>query len=338
MKIKAEQLEQHLSKGVKPAYLITGDEPLLVQEACDQIRAAYRSAGFEERELYHGEKGDLEAFAQAGDSMSLFANLTLHEFRFTDKLKKEHGDTFADWAERNIDDQRLLISAPKLDASTTKTAWYKRLEPHIVEVVIWPVAENQLLGWLKQRARKLNLNLSDNILKAVEERVQGNLLAGSQELERLALIYETDSDEQSLIDSIADNARFDVYKLMDQCLFGQTDKVIRMLRALELEGESPARIGWLISNELTKIAQMAWRYHQGANMEQIFGQYRIWSSKKGVYRAALDRHSVFVWQRLLARSLKLDKLIKGQEKGDPWLECRELILLIAGKALWHKAG
>lgn len=336
MKLKPEQLSRHLEDKMLPVYLVSGDEPLLVQEACDQIRLAAKDRGFTERELMHGDKGDTDALLSASATMSLFAELKLVEFRFTKTPAAEFCKAFLSWCGNPPEDQCLLISCPKLDKKAMNKSWYKTLEKLGTHITVWPIETKNLPGWLAQRARKKGLTLQPEALNVLAERVEGNLLAAQQEVERLALLY---SNQQAITpemmkEYVADNARFDSFELLEVSFAGDAKKLSRILSGLKLEGEAVARINALLTFELRKLTKMAWDCQQGELPAQVLQKYYVWGNKKDAYARSLQRYPVTVWQRLLSRCLELDKIIKGQQSGEAWVAIESLLLQIAGKGLW----
>jgi len=336
MKLKPEQLSRHLDDKFSPVYLVSGDEPLLVQESCDQIRLAAKNKGFAERELLHGDKGDGEVLTSASETMSLFAELKLYEYRLPKTPTVEFANAFLSWCENPADDQCLLISCPKLDKKATNKVWYKKLEQLGVHITVWPVESKNLPGWLAQRARKKGLNLESDALNVLSERVEGNLLAAQQEVERLSLLYaDTDTITNTMMrDYVGDNARYDSFELLEASFNGDAKRLTRILTGLKLEGEAVAKINGLLTYELRNLTKMSWDHSQGEAPAQLMQKYYIWGNKKEGYIKSLKRYPVHIWQRLLARCLVLDKMIKGQHSGEPWIAMESLLLQISGNGLW----
>jgi len=340
MKLKTEQLSRHLSENLLPVYLVSGDEPLLIQESCDQIRNAASKNGFSERELLHGDKGDGDILLSASETMSLFAEQKIYEFRLPKAPAAEFCKAFLTWCENPPQDQILLISCAKLDKKSTNKVWYKKLEQLGVHIAIWPVEAKNLPGWLAQRAAKKGLNLEPEALKVLAERVEGNLLAAQQEVERLSLLYpNNDTLNASLTASqmreyVGDNSRFDSFELLEASFAGDAKRLTRILTGLKLEGEAVAKINGLLTYELRNLTKMAWDCQQGELPAKVMQKYHVWGNKKDGYGKSLSRYPVSVWQRILARCLELDKMIKGQQKGEPWVALESLLLQISGHSLW----
>ncbi len=336
MKLKIEQLSRHLSEHCLPVYLVSGDEPLLIQEACDQIRSMTNQKGFTERELLHGDKGDCDTLLSASETMSLFAEQKIYEFRLAKAPTVDFTKAFLSWCENPPEDQILLISCAKLDKKSMNKPWYKLLAKLGVHIEIWPVDAKNLPGWLAQRARKKGLNLDADALNVLAERVEGNLLAAQQEVERLSLLYANqDAISAAMMrEYVGDNSRFDTFELLEASFAGDAKRLTRILTGLRHEGEAVAKINGLLTYELRNLTKMAWDCEQGEMPAQVMQKYYVWGNKKDGYGKSLRRYPLNVWQRILARCLELDKMIKGQQKGDAWTAMESLLLQISGNGLW----
>ncbi len=337
MKLKPEQLSRHLDENLYPVYLVSGDEPLLIQESCDLIRNAAREKGFLERELLHGDKGDEDILLSASETMSLFAQQKIYEFRFQNVPAKAFCDAFIAWSEAPPEEQLLLISCTRLDNKSMKKDWYRKLEQTGIHLTIWPVDSKNLPGWVDRRARKSGLKLESKALKVLTDRVEGNLLAAQQEIERLSLLYvNTDTISATMMeDYVGDNSRFDSFELLEASFSGNAERLTRILTGLKLEGEPAARINGLLTYELRNLTKMAWDCAQGESPSKVVQKYHVWGNKKAGYTKSLLRYPVAVWQRILSRCLEIDKTVKGQTKGDPWVALESLLLQISGHRLWN---
>lgn len=336
MKLKLEQLGRHLEDKFSRVYLVSGDEPLLIQEACDLIRKRAKEKGFLERELFHGNKGDAEGLSSASETLSLFAEQKLYEFRLPKVPSVEFTKAFLNWCENPPEDQCLLISCPKLDKKVTSKPWYKKLEQLGVHISIWPVETKELPGWISQRAKTKGLILEPKALNVLVERVEGNLLAAQQEIERLSLLYSDKAPitDDMMRDYVGDNARFDSFELLEASFAGDARRLIRILNGLKLEGEAVAKINGLLVYELRKLTKMAWDYQQGSSISQLMQKHYVWGAKKEGYTRSLNRYPLGAWQRFLSLCLELDKMIKGQQTGEPWVAMESLLLQISGNGLW----
>ncbi|MCP3675286.1 MAG: DNA polymerase III subunit delta, partial [Gammaproteobacteria bacterium] len=243
---------------------------------------------------------------------------------------------FLSWCDNPPEDQFLLISCAKLDKKSMSKPWYKLLAKLGVHVEIWPVDTKNLPGWLAQRARKKGLNLDADALNVLAERVEGNLLAAQQEVERLSLLYANQDTISAAMmrEYVGDNSRFDTFELLEASFAGDAKRLTRILTGLRHEGEAVAKINGLLTYELRNLTKMAWDCEQGEMPAQVMQKYYVWGNKKDGYGKSLRRYPLNVWQRILARCLELDKMIKGQQKGDAWTAMESLLLQISGNGLW----
>ncbi|MGD8999563.1 MAG: DNA polymerase III subunit delta [Granulosicoccaceae bacterium] len=340
MKLKAEQLDSHLAAGLVPVYIVSGDELLLVQEAADAIRAAARQQGYATRELMHVDKSfDWQQLLDAAGTMSLFAERKIVELRMpTGKPGDAGRKALMAWCERPPEDTLLLIITGKLDAATQKTKWYTTLEQAGVALTLWPLELRQLPGWLGARLRQRGLEADAAALDLLAERVEGNLLAAAQEIEKLHLLHgEGRLRVDDIADAVTDNARFDIYRLMDTALEGDSLKTARTLERLREEGIEPVLVLWVIARELRTLAQMATDCAppgggrpDPAAVDQAMTRARVWQRRKILIKKALMRHGPKRWQAFVLAAGHADKVIKGQAPGNVWDELLQLCLAVTG--------
>ncbi len=340
MKLKPEQLKQHLSSGLAPLYLVGGDEPLLIQEACDAIRAAARREGFSERELFTVEPGfDWGTLHEAGAAMSLFSERKLIELRLpSGKPGDKGGKALVAYADQPAPDNLLLIQAGKIEASSRNTKWYKALDKAGAVIQVWPLEPRQLPGWTMRRMQGCGLQPSQEAVTLLVERVEGNLLACAQEIEKLLLLYGPRVlTVEEVANSVADSARFDIYKLVDGALQGDVARTVRIVEGLQGEGVEPVLVLWALSREIRSMASMAFEMSRGSRIEPVLAKWRVWEKRKPLVRAGLQRHSVRVWQQLLRQAADVDGVIKGVRTGNRWDELLQLSLALGGVRLCSAA-
>ncbi len=332
MRLRNDQLAGQLKRGLAPIYLISGDEPLQLQEAADEVRAAARAQGFTEREVIDSVSGfDWADLNAAAESLSLFGDRRLLDLRLSSpKLGTEGAKALAAYADNPPRDTVLLITLPKLEQAQTNSQWYKRLDRDGVVVQIWPVEGQRLPPWIEQRLRRAGLVPETGVVEMLADRVEGNLLAASQEIEKLLLQYGPGVvSQEQLAASVADSARFDVFGLVDTLLAGEAGKGLRMLQGLRAEGVAAPVVLWAISREIRALAQMAQGVEQGRDADQVMGQHRVWEKRKPVVRRGLQRRAPH-WRRLLLTCARADRAIKGLDRADPWLLFEDLALGMAG--------
>lgn len=340
MKLNPAQLGKQLQGNLAPVYVVSGDEPLLCQEACDSIRAATRQQAFSERQVFNAESNfDWGNLLQAGASMSLFAEKRLLELRVPSGKPGDKGAAaLLEYIARPPEDTVLLISLPKLDGSTQKTKWAKALieGQHCQFVQVWPVDAGQLPQWIRQRLAQAGLNATQEAVEMIAVRVEGNLLAAAQEIEKLKLLAEGGQIDASTVHAaVADSARFDVFGLIDAALNGDAAHALRMLGGLRGEGVEPPVILWALARELRLLANIAQQYAQGIPLEKAFSSARppVWDKRRPLVSKALQRHSAARWASLLQDAQRIDAQIKGQAAGDPWNGLSLLTLNICGKRI-----
>ena len=332
MRLRNDQLAASLQRDLAPIYLISGDEPLQMREASDEIRAAARAQGYSEREvLDQGAGFDWAALNVAAESLSLFGERRVLELRLSSaRIGNEGAKALNAYAERPAEETLLLITLPKLERAQANSQWLKRLEQVGVVVQIWPVEGARLSPWIEQRLRRAGLVPEAGVVEMLADRVEGNLLAASQEIEKLLLLHGAGVITlQQLAESVADSARFDVYGLVDTLLSGEAAKGLRMLQSLKAEGVATPVVLWAMSREVRSLAGMAYEIEQGRNADQVMGAYRVWEKRKPLLRRGL-RQRASHWRRLLTQCARTDRAIKGLEADDPWLLLEDVAIGLSG--------
>ncbi len=340
MKLSPAQLGKHLQGSLAPVYVVSGDEHLLCQEACDAIRAACRQQAFSERQVLSVESGfDWGQLLEAGANLSLFAEKRLLELRIPNGKPGDKGAAaLLHYLARPAEDTVLLISLPKLDGSTQKTKWAKALidGKDVQFLQVWPVDAAQLPQWIRQRLSQAGLAADQEAVELIAARVEGNLLAADQEIEKLKLLAEDGRVTADTVQAaVADSARYDVFGLIDAALQGHPEHSLRMLEGLRGEGIEAPVILWALARELRLLANIAQQYAQGVPLERAFSQARppVWDKRRPLVCKALQRHDVAGWQRLLMAAQLIDEQIKGQAEGDPWIGLSNLCLQLSGRRI-----
>lgn len=334
MKISAEQLPRQLASGLAPIYLLSGDEPLLVSEAADTLREAARQQGFSSREVYHVDKNfDWQQLSAAADSLSLFAERRIIECRMpTGRPGIDGGKVLEAYAERPAEDTLLLIITGRLDASATRTKWYKAIDTHGVTLAVWPLSGEEFLRWLQQRLRTQGLQADAATLALLADRIEGNLLAAVQEIEKLRLLQgEGMLTLQAVEQCVADSSRFDPFKLVDAALAGDSVRTSRVLFGLRDEGIHPLPILGALAKELRMLTRLSWvgDVRGSAAMLRALASEYIFPKRKPLIQNALERISATHFQRLLCQAARVDRVSKGAAMGNPWEELLQLCLSIA---------
>ena len=332
LKLKAGQLASHLEQDLAACYLVTGDEHLLVDEALDQVRAAARARGFGARELHVAEANyDWSRVGVAGANLSLFAEKRIVEIRLpTGKPGRAGGAAIAGLTERLGQELMLVVSGPKLDRKTAATNWVKSLAKHGVHVPIWSIGVRELPGWIAVRMRRAGLRSGEEAARLIADRVEGNLLAAQQEIEKLRLLFnDGDVTAADVAHAVADNSRYDVYKLADAALAADARRALKILSGLEAEGASPVLVAWSLTRELRTLAVIADKIANGADLGTAMRHRRVWETRKALIRAAarrLDREDLY---RLLRAVGQATAMARGQVHGDPWQLLADIIFGMA---------
>jgi DNA polymerase III subunit delta len=325
--VSAEQLPAALRRGLAPLYLISGDEPLLVDEAADAVRGAARAAGFADRIVFSVERGfDWEDMRRETQALSLFSERRLFELRMPSGKPDKGAPLLVDIAKRPPPDVFCLIVAGKLDRKASEAPWVQAVERHGVWVPIWPVAHSALPGWLDGRARALGLTLEPDAAQLIVERVEGNLLAAKQELDMLALLADGAPVSANLVmRAVGDSARYDVFQLAEAAAAGEAARALKILVGLRNEGVEPTLILWALVRELRGLWQARERDRMGTA-----GAPAGWNQAARPSPRALERSRQLPLARLLRQASGADRAIKGLAPADPWSEITALTMGLAG--------
>ncbi|WP_157995107.1 DNA polymerase III subunit delta [Peristeroidobacter soli] len=335
MKLSGETLAASLSR-LAPVYLISGDEPLLVNEAADAVRARARSQGFTERELNVVERGfDWQALLSNSKAMSLFAERKIIEIRMTNPTPGEQGaDAIIELATEPSADNLVLIITGKMDGRVQNSRWVSAIEKHGVVVQIWPLELARLPAWIRERLAKQNLKADSEAATLLAERVEGNLLAAHQEVEKLALLLPPGPvTADTIVDAVADSARFDVLQLGDAAMKGNVARALRVLEGLRGEDIEPPIVLWALNKDLQWIARCQHLMRRGQSADSAMNALYVWRNRQPAMKQALSRLKPKTVRELLLSAERADRMIKGVIRSDPWLEFERLVAGLAGLRL-----
>lgn len=337
MRLRPDQLAAHLRKTLATLYLVYGEETLVAQEAADLIRAAARQQGCGEREILTVGAGfDWRTLRQLAASPSLFASRRLLELRLGETKPGDAGaKALSDYAARPAADAVLLISAGKLDWQTQKTRWFMALDEAGVTVPATAVEVRQLPGWIERRMRERGLQPTPEAVALLGERVEGNLLAAAQEIEKLTLLTpERVLTAEAVLAAVSDSARYSIYAFVDAALLGPPERVARILDGLRGEGVEPVLVNWALHREVRVLNALAFAREQRQPLDPVFAAYKIWDKRKPPLHQALARLTLRQCRRLLNACARIDHTIKGIEPGSPWDVLLAAGLRLAGQPLW----
>ena len=336
MQLRPEALDGHLAKGLAPLYVITSDEHLLALEAADKIRRAARAQGYSERDVLTVERsfkwGELLAANQA---MSLFGDKKLIELRIPGgKPGKDGSAALQSYAKDLNPDNLTLITLPKLDWQTAKAAWVGSLQQAAVYVEIPNIERPQLPAWIGMRLSSQQQSADRQSLDFIADRVEGNLLAAHQEIQKLGLLYEPGKlTFEQVQDAVLNVARYDVFKLSEAMLAGDPARLVRMLEGLKGEGEALPLVLWAVSEEIRTLLKLKSGMAQGRPLGALLKEYRIWGPRERMMEPALRRISLPTLEAAMQQAAQVDRMVKGlrakQFAGDAWDAMLQLALRVA---------
>jgi DNA polymerase III subunit delta len=336
MQLRIDALDAHLSKSLAPLYVITSDEHLLALEAADKIRKAARTQGLTEREVLIAERyfkwGELLA---ANQSQSLFGDRKLIELRIpTGKPGKDGGQALQDYVGTLNPDNVTLITLPKLDWQTQKAAWVSALQQAAVYIDIPLVERPQLPAWIGTRLAAQKQSADKQSIEFIADRVEGNLLAAHQEIQKLALLHpEGKLSFEQVHDAVLNVARYDVFKLNEAMLTGDAARLVRMVEGLKGEGEALPLVLWAMAEEIRTLLKLRAGMAQGKPIGPLMKENRVWGPRERLVEPALRRLTLPVLESALQEAAQVDKMVKGLRaknfSGDAWDALLQLGLKVA---------
>ena len=340
MQIRLDQLSAHLQKGLRPLYTLWGDEPLLAQEAADAIRAAAREAGHTERQVHtvSGAHFNWSGLIGASQAMSLFSDKQLIEIRIpSGKPGKDGSEALQRYCETLSDDVVTVVHLPRLDRQQQQSAWFAALDASGVSVRIDPIERKALPQWIAQRLaaqgqRVQGGDAGQQTLAFFADRVEGNLLAAHQEIQKLALLYPAGELGFEQIEAAVLNvARYDVFKLGEAVLAGQVARALRMLEGLQAEGEAPVLVHWTLAEDIRALKRVKDAMATGRPLPMALREARVWGVKERLFERAVPLFTDNALAQLLHAAQVCDGLVKGLKHPDwplePWEGLKRLVLM-----------
>jgi len=340
VKISGDNLASVLARGLAPIYLVSGDEPLLVNEAADAIRARARAEGFEERDLHSVERGfDWDALIAESRAMSLFAQRKIIEIRMPNPTPGDQGaSAIVELAQQPSADNLVLVITGKMDGRVQNSKWVNAIDKHGAVIQIWPIDLPRLPGWIRDRLGKHGLKADPDAASLLAERVEGNLLAAHQEIEKLALLLPPGQvTAETVIDAVADSARFDVLQLGEAAMRGQTSRALRVLEGLRGEDVEIVLVLWAVNKDLQWIARVQHLMQQGQSADAAMNATYVWRPRQVAMKQALARLKPGAVRGLLQDASRVDRAIKGVLRLDPWVEMEGLVARFCGVRLARAA-
>jgi DNA polymerase-3 subunit delta len=333
MDLRLKDLPSHLERGLGPIYVIHGDEPLQAIEACDAIRAAARRQGYDEREVLVAEAGfKWDSFVAANANLGLFGNRKLIDLRIpSGKPGVDGAKALEACAAHASADQMLLVTLPKIDRATQGSAWFAALEHAGVAVAVYPIERESLPAWIAARLARQRQRATPETLAFLADRCEGNLIAARQEIEKLGLLLpEGELDPEAVERAATDVARYDVFQLSEAWLAPDAARALRIIDALEAEGEGLPLLLWQLSEDIHALAAVQEAMAAGTPVANALRNARVWGKRQAAMERAARRVSPAAIDSLLSALARLDSLAKGIGRGNPWDELKTVSMVLMG--------
>ena len=338
MRLTCKELPAALERALAPLYLLSGSEPLLLDEAADRVRAAARKAEFSERSLHVADgRYNWSALQADACSRSLFASRRLVEVRLASGKPGAAGaKVLKALAGSPPEDTLIMVIAAGLDRNARKSAWVRALEAAGAWIDAPVPSSSEHRAWIRERLVQQQFQPDEEAVALLAERTEGNLLSARQQIDKLALTHQPGPlGPEAVMRAIADASRFDVFQLGSAALGQDLRRTARILAGLKREGVPLTLILWVLVRDITTLADLHWRTARGDSLPSAMGALAVWSSRKAEFRAALKRHGARSIAGLLKNSAKADKVIKGARTGEPWAELEQLAFALAAP---HRMG
>jgi DNA polymerase-3 subunit delta len=327
MIINAHQITQHLNHPLKPVFLVSGDEPYLGLKTCETIRTKAKDLGFIEHRLFIVDaKFTAEELQDSLANLSLFGEQSFIELRLHNKPNTSLKQLLRAYADNPAEDKLLMILMPKLDAAEQKASWVKAIANIGLVIQVWPLNYNELPNWVATRFNHAGFKLDAAAIQFVVEKSENNLLAIDQIIERLKLLNITGQiSVEILLNSVADNAHYDIFQFADCVLQGDLQRLNKQLFCLKEQGIEPILILWAIARDLRVFAEAAFEPHR---VDAILSEHRVIRRRYPLIKRTFTRRPASFWSECLLKAQQLDSIIKGVKTGEVWLELFALCLQI----------
>jgi DNA polymerase-3 subunit delta len=334
MDLRLNQLAAHLERTLAPLYVVHGDEPLLAMEAGDAIRAAARRAGCTEREVLVAEPGfKWDAFLAANANLGLFGERKLVDLRIpSGKPGVEGAKALEASAAHPNPDHVTVVTLPRLDRAAQASAWFGALGAAGVTVAVYPLERDELPAWIAARLARQGQRVPRETLAFLADRCEGNLFAARQEIEKLGLLLpEGELAHDAIERAVTDVARYDVFQLSEAWLSGDAARALRIIAALEAEGEGIQLLLWQLGEDVHALATVHDAAAAGTPIATAIRNARVWGKRQGALERAARRARPDTVMPLVRALARLDAVSKGIGRGNAWDDLRALALALAGK-------
>ncbi len=316
--------------------IVSTDEVLLQKECCDQIISEAKHQGVSEREIFDVvDKFNWDDLIASSHSLSLFSEVKLTDIRFSKSPKKDAQQALVTLLETADQENLFLIRLPKLEKRQKSTKWFKAVSKNAKLQELWPPQAYAFNDWIQTRAISLSLNLEAEACAMLAQQTEGNLLAASQSLEKLKLLFPDELINLTMLNEVvSDNARYSVFLCLDEALLGKGERAVRMLKKFQQESIAPISILVNLTREIKLCNDVSISTSRGQSPMQALSKTFLWDSKKKMIVSAAARLPLAIWQKLVIRCAYLDRMVKGQEKGNVWQELESCLWLLSGKKIW----
>ncbi len=339
MQVNPQQLTGLLQKTLYPVYLVTGDEPQQSGESADLIRTRAKTGGYTSREIFFADKQfDWKQLSIASDTLSIFADKKIIDIKLTGTLGADGAKALKDYCWRLPEDTLLLLTAGKITREAQKSAWFQAIDKVGCIIQVWPLTGQDLFNWIQDRMKLRGMIPEPEAVKLLAFRVEGNLLAAAQEVEKLFVLYGSGKlSKQQIIDVVADSSRYDVFKLVESALAAQTAKVLKILSSLNDEGIAPAIVLWALVREARLLIH--YKAAQGqSEKERILKNNGVWGERKHLIETSSKRLTSARLNHILVLGAQADRQIKGRQEGEPWQTLSDIGLDLSGTPVFLEAG
>lgn len=341
MRIYSDKLESSLAKKLEPIYWLAGDETLIVQECLDSIRRACRAQQYDAWDLFFVDSQfQWHDFLASANSMSLFAERKIIELRFQSaRIEEEARKILADYGQSPNQDNILILVSPKLEGSALNTKWFKAIESRALFVQVWPVDIGKLPAWIDKRMQSQGLQADREAVQLLADRVEGNLLAADQEIQKLRILTGASPEARVAVNAdviiklVADNARYNVFSLIDSALMSDSKRTLKILNGLKAEGTELLNLLGMTTRELRILINIQRRTQNGQALASAMQQEGVRRMHEEPVKRAIAKNKLQALELMLKEAREIDLTVKGLSGGDPWNKLSSLLLNLGGSKL-----
>lgn len=334
MNIRLDQLKSHLAnKTLAPIYLVTGDELVLVRDACELIAQTAHQQGFTEHTIMSVDQSfSWQTLSLNLHQHSLFSDKQFFDVRLTEnKLTESAITVITQYCQAKPANTLLLLKMAKIDSAGQKTKWFQLIAQHGIIVTVSALTHPQLPLWIQQRAHTLGMSMTPAVAKLFADYIEGNLIAADQELQKLHLIYGNRSiGQEEILATLTTNYHYDLFALVDYALQKDSQRVLRIFQNLKDAATEPVLILWALTRELRTLSQLAYRLRHGDSFATLCQTHRIWPQRKAMVQQALQQRTEDFFHHLLQQARLIDELIKTTQTTIVWDKLLALVLTLAG--------